>query len=275
MVANNYFGNIIGGTSAIKKMLWYSSEQFHDNTEKLIGGKSIQGIIAPDLSYQDLTIYDDHALLSLLYYAGYLTATNTELDPESDGLKELCVPNKEVMKKWEGWLSLPTSSFSISLVQTILEGNIELFAKMLEDAVMKQMSIFDVGGSKSGKKAEDFYHGFVLGLLTEATKRGVNIRSNDLAGFGRYDKLLEEKSEIPNARAAIFEYKVVREKENIERRVDDALKQIEDCQYRMACSEHIQKLIECGIAFQGKKVMVKGRILTKKQGQWVIQNDDF
>jgi len=70
MVANNYFGNIIGGTSAIKKMLWYSSEQFHDNTEKLIGGKSIQGIIAPDLSYQDLTIYDDHALLSLLYYAG-------------------------------------------------------------------------------------------------------------------------------------------------------------------------------------------------------------
>src|SRR6185312_8787511 len=112
-----------------------------------------------------------------------------------------------------------------SLVQTILEGNIKLFAKV--HMVMKQMSIFNIGGSKSGKKAEDFYHGFVLGLLTEATKRGVNIRSNDLGGFGRYDKFLEEKSEIPNARAAIFEYKVVREKENIERRVDDALKQIE------------------------------------------------
>jgi len=39
-----------------------------------------------------------------------------------------------------------------------------------------------------------------------------------------------------------------------------------------ARSEHIQKLVECGIAFQGKKVMVKGRILTKQQGQWVVQD---
>ncbi|CAG8467366.1 6873_t:CDS:2 [Paraglomus brasilianum] len=71
---------------------------------------------------------------------GYLTATNTKLDPESDGPKELHVPNKEVMNEWE------------------------------VHVVMKQMSIFNIGGSKSGKKAEDFYHGFVLGLLTEATK---------------------------------------------------------------------------------------------------------
>jgi hypothetical protein len=272
MISNDYFENITGGTSAIKKMLWNSSEQFHDDTEKLIGGKSIQGTITPDLSYEDLTIYDDDTLLSLLYYAGYLTGNRSELDPKPDGFKELRVPNKEVMSEWEGWLSLPTSSFSFSLVQTILEGNIELFAKTLEDTVMKQMSIFDVGGSKSGKKAEDFYHGFVLGLLTEATKRGVNIRSNDLGGFGRYDKLLEEKSGIPNASAAIFEYKVVREKENIQKKVDDALKQIEDRQYRTVCSEHVRKLVECGIAFQGKKVMVKGRILMKQQGLWVVQD---
>ena len=46
---------------------------------------------------------------------------------------------------------------------------------------MDEMSTFDVGGSKSGKKAEDFYHGFVLGLLNDATKRGVIIKSNELA----------------------------------------------------------------------------------------------
>src|SRR2546421_12062632 len=113
MVANDYFDNITGGTSTIKKMLWYSSEQFHDNTEKLIDGKSIQGVIAPDLSYEDLTIYDDCALLSLLYYAGYLTTTGTKLDSEPDKLKELYIPNKEVMNEWEGWLSLSTSSFLI------------------------------------------------------------------------------------------------------------------------------------------------------------------
>jgi len=48
-------------------------------------------------------------MLGLLYYMGYLTATNTKLDPESDGPKELHVPNKEVMNEWEGWLSLSTS----------------------------------------------------------------------------------------------------------------------------------------------------------------------
>jgi len=41
MVANDYLNNVTGSTSAIKKMLWYSSEQFHDNTEKLIDGKLI------------------------------------------------------------------------------------------------------------------------------------------------------------------------------------------------------------------------------------------
>jgi len=44
-------------------------------------------------------------LLSLLYYAGYLTTVGTKLDSKPDELKELCIPNKEVMNEWEGWLS--------------------------------------------------------------------------------------------------------------------------------------------------------------------------
>ena len=71
----------------------------------------------------------------------------------------------------------------ISLVQSILEGNIKLFAQTLGRTVMDQMSTFDVGGPKSGKKAEDFYHGFVLGLLNDATKQVVIIRLGELVGF--------------------------------------------------------------------------------------------
>ena len=40
-------------------------------------------------------------------------------------------------------------------------------AQTLGRAVMDQMSTFDVCGSKSGRKAGDFYHGFLLSLLND------------------------------------------------------------------------------------------------------------
>ena len=65
-------------------------------------------------------------------------------------------------------------------------------------------SSFDTGTRPSEAEPERFYHGFVLGLLTELSGRYL-VTSNRESGFGRYDVLLKpEKGDD----GIILEFKV-------------------------------------------------------------------
>lgn len=120
-------------------------------------------------------------------------------------------------------------------------------------------SSFDGGNRPSGEtQPERFYHGFVLGLLVELADHYI-ITSNRESGFGRYDVLMEPKSNRYDG--IIMEFKVhdSADERDLRETVQAALRQIDEKQYeqnlldRGVEPDHICKY---GFAFEGKKVLI-------------------
>ena len=127
--------------------------------------------------------------------------------------------------------------------------------------MLQCMSSFDGGNQPSARKPENFYHGLVLGLLTNEKMKNYLVRSNRESGFGRYDVVLEP-NDIREP-AAILEFKVF-DQENDESTLEDtaehALRQIEEKRYeteliaRGIPPENIRKY---GLAFQNKEFLIR------------------
>ncbi len=124
---------------------------------------------------------------------------------------------------------------------------------------MTVFSFFDVAKNDNTKqKTENFYHGFVLGLLVELRKE-YEVISNRESGLGRYDVMLVPRDLKKDA--FVFEFKVFRP--NKERTLEDtvkaALQQIEDKKYVTTLLEKgipKEKIYCYGFAFEGKEVLI-------------------
>ncbi len=117
----------------------------------------------------------------------------------------------------------------------------------------------DAGKNPSKKtEPERFYHGFVLGLMIELADRYI-ITSNRESGFGRYDVILEPKTERNNA--IILEFKVydTDEENSLQNTVKAALQQIEDKKYAASLEAkgiQTERIRKYGFAFKGKEVLI-------------------
>jgi hypothetical protein len=80
---------------------------------------------------------------------------------------------------------------------------------------------FDTGKGTVESEPERFYHGFVLGLLTELRDR-YWLWSNWESGFGRYDVILEPFDQSKNVYLLEFKVKGTREA-SLEETVQSAL----------------------------------------------------
>jgi hypothetical protein len=217
----------------------------------------------------------------MLYYAGYLTHDEdpyaTEVTPydratygsyvqSGDAMRlNVRIPNKEVFRQWIDWLQISSSPALNVVLDALLNGDLNRFHDLLADTVIPVLSFHDV-------RAENFYHGYMLGWLACARfegysiSTGCSIRSNREGGLGRNDAIIERERE-----AVIMEYKVrnQRDTKTGEERAKEALSQIEDKKYHFGISNEVQQLVDVGIAFQGKTVAVVGKVYEKKDGRWV------
>ncbi len=101
-------------------------------------------------------------------------------------------------------------------------------------------SFFDTGKHPSERaQPESFYHGLVLGIMTELDGRYV-LASNRESGYGRYDVMLEPKDVKDDG--IIFEFKVWNGKKEA----------------KGIPAERIRKY---GFAFRGKEVLIDGGYL--------------
>ena len=101
---------------------------------------------------------------------------------------------------------------------------------------------------------ENFYHGFLVGLLD--FDDNYLVESNREAGTGRND--IAVRNVIRYDKAVIIEIKTVHDGETLAGQCEAALKQIEEQQYEAALlNEGYTDIIKLGIAFKGKQCMVK------------------
>lgn len=110
------------------------------------------------------------------------------------------------------------------------------------------------------KRLARYFHGLMLGLMLDLRNRYVMV-SNRESGLGRYDILLEPRSQEDDG--IIFEFKVFhpqREK-NLEDTVQTAIRQIIDKKYAASLTGKgvtEEKIRIYGFAFKGKEVLIDG-----------------
>jgi len=98
---------------------------------------------------------------------------------------------------------------------------------------------------------ENYYHGFLTGHITG--RRGYSVKSNRESGKGRSDITICEfqKRKI----AVIIEIKIAEKYADLDKKCEEALKQIEDKKYEAELKEQsYHNIIKYGIAFCSEKV---------------------
>ena len=247
------------GSSNIKMMV-----------EKLINGSTINVVIDEQIVFSELD-YSEDAIWSLMLASGYLKVISSEelnLIRESDNEYELALTNREILFMFKKmilrWFS-PAKSETNEFIKALITGDIESMNEYMNDVALRTFSSFDSGKHTSEKKApENFFHGFVLGLMVDQSENYI-ITSNRESGFGRYDIMLEPKDkQTQKYPGIVIEFKVInpRKENSLEETVEAALKQIEEKNYdaelinRGVKEENIHHY---GFAFKSKEVLIDGR----------------
>ena len=247
------------GSSYIKTMM-----------EMLLKGETINVPIDEQIVFSELD-YSEDAIWSLMLASGYLKVVSAE--PLVGNRRKarrytLALTNLEIQVMFEDmilrWFS-PAKSETNEFIKALITGDIESMNEYMNDVALRTFSSFDSGKHTSEKKApENFFHGFVLGLMVDQSENYI-ITSNRESGFGRYDIMLEPKDKQSKKYPGIvIEFKVInpRKESLLEETVEAALKQIEEKNYdaelinRGVDKENIHHY---GFAFKGKEVLIDGR----------------
>ena len=246
------------GSSNIKMMV-----------EELINSSTINVPIDEQIVFSELD-YSEDAVWSLMLASGYLKVVSSEelnLIRESDNEYELALTNREILFMFKKmilrWFS-PAKSETNEFIKALISGDIESMNEYMNDVALRTFSSFDSGKHTSEKKApENFFHGFVLGLMVDQSENYI-ITSNRESGFGRYDIMLEPKDkQTQKYPGIVIEFKVInpRKENSLEETVEAALKQIEEKNYdaelinRGVKEENIHHY---GFAFKSKEVLIDG-----------------
>ncbi len=236
--------------------------------ETLINGKAINVRIDEQIVFSELD-YSEDAVWSLMLASGYLKVISSEelnLIRESENEYELALTNREILfmfrKMILRWFT-PAKHETNEFIKALINGDVESMNEYMNDVALQTFSSFDSGKKESAKKApENFYHGFVLGLMVDQTENYLLI-SNRESGYGRYDIMLEpiDKSneKLPGI---VIEFKVINLKKEttLKDTVEAALEQIEEKKYdaelikRGVKKENIHHY---GFAFKGKEVLIE------------------
>ena len=239
----------------IKRLLIQGTPSMKQDMEKLLLGEPITKPIDEGTSLKDLHNNPD-AVFGLFLFSGYLTLKSKPVYKNKALQCEITIPNKEIQDLYESliteWITSTIPNRNLpALLQSLTEGNIEVFTELLQMIIINSMSFYDA----IENEPERVYHAFVLGLLV-ALEETHEVKSNRESGFGRYDVCV-----IPKDRSLlgiVIEFKKVRTEKELKKGALDALHQIEKQNYVAEIRQlGIQKILLLGIAFHGKRISIK------------------
>ena len=191
-------------------------------------------------------------LYNFMFFTGYFKKIDERVD-EKTKVKylKLKIPNEEIKyifrEKVLKWFNAKIKAEDLSKVYTsVLKGDVETFQTEINRLLRKTISFNDA--------YENFYHGFVVGVLSGID--GYIVKSNRESGDGRSDIYIRPLSIFQ--RAVIIEIKVCDKPKEIFTKCDKALEQIEKMKYEEELNEEgYEDIIKYGMAFYRKDCLIK------------------
>jgi len=249
----SYWGNT-SSNSIVKDLILRANATTKEEIEKLMEGKSIIKQIHEDITYAEIENSMDN-LWNFLFFTGYLTKGGTENYDNGDRYITLEIPNKEVAyiyrNKIMNWFSETTIARNWSgFYEALLEKNTAFIQDTLNEILINSISYEDYH--------ENYYHGFLVGLLSGIDTQNYIVESNRETGGGRGDIIVRHVN--PTGKAVIFELKYTSDIKAMDRLTDVALRQIEEKQYDRALLQSGFKkdnIVNYGICFCKKLCLVK------------------
>ena len=251
----------------VSKLIQQGSSKTKIIMGELLDGKSIKTKLDEQIVFDQLD-GNTEAIWSLLLASGYLKVDYFDFaKANGNNIYELSLTNFEVKKMFEkmidNWFKTRDDSSS-EFVGALLKGDLEAMNYYINEITANIFSCFDVAGKEESRiRPENFYHGFVLGLMVDQSENYI-ITSNRESGFGRYDIMLEpidkNNDKYPGI---IIEFKVInsRKENSLEETVKAALNQIEEKNYDAELIKrgvNKENIHHYGFAFKGKEVLIDG-----------------
>lgn len=261
--AGNYWINT-SGNDVIEKFMGFIEPDDVDKMQELLDGKSVTAEIRTSLCYGDLQSHDINDFWTLLLYTGYLTFEPQSHNPENDEYR-LYIPNEEIRKCFKSKILnfFKTNSVMKASTSELIKGFFEDDAEKVQDNLNmllgKYVSIrdFSVNAPK-----ENYYHGFMNGLLVNDTSLIEEQKSNFESGDGYIDLII--KSVRSRGIIVILELKQTSdENEDKVLIAQDAVEQIIQKKYADPYIKRndIKAVLAYGICFCKKECAVVGKKL--------------
>ena len=233
----------------IKELIIRADRETKGKIETLLGGGTLDIQVHEEVTYADM-YGNGECLWNFLYFTGYLTKEREYFKGKYIFLK-VRIPNIEVMTIYENtimnWMKeiVKKEDFR-DLYLAMEEGNAEQITDILNEQLFRTISFYD--------SAENFYHGFLTGILSQSEY--YLVKSNRESGNGRSDIVV--KSPSLRGRSFVLELKVSDSIDELEGDAKKALQQIYDKKYMEELQREGYQRIDCyGISFFRKDCEVQ------------------
>ena len=245
-----------GKNEVLEDVLTIATDDITERLYALLRGEKVvaridQNVVCRSLAEDPANIY------SLLLVAGYLKTPKKELQADGAYLCEVSIPNREIASVYKSeilshlmQIGAITRTTANMIAESLYANDIQKLQKAISEYMDKSISFYDAG-------AEGFYHGLTLGFIALLDNQ-YKMKSNRESGDGRYDiNLLPREKKYPGIIMEL-KWKSDLEEAELEELAKEALSQIDEKRYDLELKEDgIENVIKLGIAFSGKKVVIK------------------
>ncbi len=243
-----------GGVGLLKKLVFRMNDNstILNDFHKLLETGRIEHLVLDIFMDLKNLKANKNTIWTLFLLTGYLTPIKFITNPNDVSLK---ISNLEVRENLENmaktWLN-DIKEDEIDFAEILKVGDIDKFKNSFKSIVQSGFSYYDVPKNQEG---ENFYHGFVMGLLYDSTNRVFDITSNRESGEGRYDLVLKPINNSTN-NAYIIELKSAT-RLGLDKTIENSFSQIEKKGYKETVKEF--NVTEIAIAYIGKKIKIETR----------------
>lgn len=234
--------------SIVKDLICRASEEAKGQIGALLDGKTIEIPLHEDVTYDEV-YKNDTNLWNFMFFTGYFKKVSERFA----GRKlytTLKIPNGEIEyifeEKVNSWFQESVQNTNReALFHALIENDSAALKKEINALLMSTISFHDT--------KENFYHGFLAGILTGI--QGYLVKSNREGGTGRSDLFIKPLDHTKTA--YVIEIKVAKSIPELVKETKKALRQVADRGYEQELYEEGYLRVErYGIAFFKKNCEV-------------------